>query len=156
LAVLTAASVVLLTKVGRSSVFPDCTLQSDGLWVCSQEQDCFHTCDVQFYNPQPPNPGSPGCADSCCIRQQDGSYDCSSCPECGYTYKDCVASCFGGEGGGGGGCRNVLACQRESSRVYTDCITHADMYGCLDADGSVNQSCCNNESLQDYTACCWP
>jgi hypothetical protein len=155
LAILIVAIMVLLPKSGKSNAFPDCTLDSNGLWSCTQEQDCFHTCDVQFYNPQPPNPGSPGCADTCCVRQPNGSYDCSSCPECQYTYKDCVAGCF--DSGAGGGCmRGTTTCQNEASRVYTDCITHADMYGCLTADGSVDQSCCYNEWIQDYSACCFP
>jgi len=155
LAILIIAAVVFVSNLRKSKAAIDCTLDSTGLWICSQEQDCFHTCDVQFYNPQPPNPGSPGCADTCCVRQQNGSYDCSSCSGCQYTYKDCVAGCF--DSGGAGGCmRGVTTCQNEASRVYTDCITHADMYGCLTPDGSVDQSCCDNERIQDYSACCWP
>lgn len=156
LLVLAGAVVVLQTEAGAvKPPLPNCTLTPDGLWKCGTEQgDCFHTCDVQFYNP-PPNLGSTGCADTCCVRQPDGSYDCSSCPGCQDTYRTCVESCFSNQGGFLG-CINPSRCARQASWSYKTCIITAPAYGCLTPDGSVDQDCCDNAGGASQVNCCYP
>lgn len=154
LAVLAVAVVVLHTDPGAlSAAIPNCKLKPNGFWDCG-ETDCMRACDVAYYNPVPPNLPPGGCADTCCVRQQDGSYDCSGCPGCGETYKNCVFGCFGG--GGGSECINPARCDWVASNVYTQCITNAPFYGCLDAEGSVIQGCCEAESLWQHFNCCYP
>ena len=160
LVVLGAAVVVLQSKAGAlRAPMPNCTLGGDGFWNCGTEQgDCIHNCDVQFYNP-PPNPPNPqpspyGCAGGCCVHQQNGSWDCSGCPDCQSAYVSCVGTCYGD--GVIQGCINPSRCARQAGWAYKACILNAAAYGCLLGDGSVDQDCCDNAGGDNQVNCCYP
>ncbi len=167
LAILIVGAVVLLTGVGAQG-FPPLTLPP----IDASAESCFINCDNKYWD----------CLQHCCVcTLQSGTtcynWDCSNCGDCGSNtgisatqgYSQCLAGgstnvptdpwfpnsdgCFTRSSGF---CIKPAACSRESARVYTACTTNANSSGCLNADGTVNDSCCQNEALQDYTACCWP
>ncbi len=106
-------------------------------------QDCFGTCDSNYS----------GCG-ACCVYNPPGS-DCYSCPSYCSGYSSCAAGCFGSNTWGGG-CRNQTQCQNTAGRFYSDCMMNNLGGHCLNPDGTVNASCCYNESVQEFFGCCYP
>jgi len=94
--------------------------------------DCFSNCDDQYH----------ACISTCCSTS------------CDWDYATCSSTCFGNEGGGN--CPHQTQCQNIAGRQYAQCMANQLGGHCLNPDGTVNAPCCFNDSVQEYTGCCYP
>jgi hypothetical protein len=120
---------------------------------------CFSDCDQTYWS----------CIQSCCVcgdydstlKRCNIAWDCSSCGDCGantgisgrVSYANCESACFPSYGTGR--CIAQNRCQAMAARENDQCMTGVSGE-CLRPDGTVDASCCNNESVQDYFGCCYP
>jgi len=126
--------IVLLKGIGKRVVML-LVLVAGTLFLMSQPDrtyaalDCFSDCDDQYTA-------------------------CGGGSGCGTSYASCTAACFGSVGDGN--CPHQTQCQNIAGRQYAQCMANQLGGHCVNPDGTVNAPCCFNDSVQEFTGCCYP